>query len=55
MKNGKVRYRFEAPADIGEDEAKAKALASATVQKFLDGKEPRMIKYVPGKLVSIVV
>ena len=26
-----------------------------TVQKFMDGKEPRMIKYVPGKLVSIVV
>jgi leucyl-tRNA synthetase len=53
--NGKVRYRFEAPADIGEAEAKAQALDSGTVQKFMDGKEPRMIKYVPGKLVSIVV
>ena len=53
--NGKVRDRFEASADISEDEAKAKALASETVQKFMDGKAPRMMKYVPGKLVSIVV
>ncbi|MFN8596749.1 MAG: leucine--tRNA ligase [Anaerolineae bacterium] len=53
--NGKVRDRIEAAADISEDEAKAKALASETVQKFMDGKEPRLIKYVPGKLVSIVV
>jgi leucyl-tRNA synthetase len=53
--NGKVRDRFEAPADISEDEATVKALASETVQKFMDGKAPKMIKYVPGKLVSIVV
>lgn len=53
--NGKVRDRLEVLADIGEDEAKAKALASEAVQKFMDGKEPRKMVYVAGKLVSIVV
>ncbi|HEY4722178.1 MAG TPA: class I tRNA ligase family protein, partial [Anaerolineae bacterium] len=53
--NGKVRDRFDAPIDISEAEAKAKALASEIVQRFMDGKEPRKIVYVRGKLVSIVV
>jgi leucyl-tRNA synthetase len=53
--NGKVRDRLEVPADISEAEAKAKALSSEIVQKFLDGKEPSKMVYVAGKLVSIVV
>ena len=36
-------------------DAKATALASEQVQKFLEGKEPKKIVYVTGKLVSIVV
>ena len=35
--------------------AKAKALASETVQKFLEGKEPKKVVVVKGKLVNIVV
>lgn len=53
--NGKVRDRLEMAADITEDEAKNRALASPVVQKFLDGKAPRKVVYVPRKLVSIVV
>ncbi len=53
--NGKVRDRIEVAADIGEEAAKSAALASETVQKFLDGKQPQKMVYVPGKLVSIVV
>jgi len=53
--NGKVRDRIEVAADISEAEAKSTALASEQVQKFLDGKEPKKIVYVTGKLVSIVV
>ena len=33
----------------------ALALASEQVQKHLEGKEPRKVIYVPGKLVNIVV
>ena len=53
--NGKVRDRFEAPADIGEEEAKEQALATPGAQKHLDGKQPLKVIYVPGRLVNIVV
>jgi leucyl-tRNA synthetase len=53
--NGKVRDRFEAPADIGEEEAKGQALATPGAQKHLDGKRPLKVIYVPGRLVNIVV
>ena len=53
--NGKVRDRINLPAGISEEDAVKAALASEAVQKHMDGKEPRMVKYVPGKLVNIVV
>ena len=53
--NGKLRDTLVVPADIDENEAKKLALASEKIQKWLDGKEPKKIIYVKGKLVSIVV
>jgi leucyl-tRNA synthetase len=53
--NGKVREKIEVPTEIGEAEAKAKALAAAGVQRHLEGKTPAKVIYVPGRLVNIVV
>jgi leucyl-tRNA synthetase len=53
--NGKVRDRFDAPVDIGEEEAKAQALATPGAQKHLDGRQPLKVIYIPGRLVNIVV
>jgi leucyl-tRNA synthetase len=53
--NGKVRDHITVPADAAEDEIKSAALASEHVQKFLEGKEPRKVIVVKGKLVSLVV
>ena len=53
--NGKVRDRIQVSASIGEGEAKNAALASEAVQKYLQGKEPRKVILVPGRLVNIVV
>jgi leucyl-tRNA synthetase len=53
--NGKVRDRISVPANISEQEAQAIALASKAVQRYTDGKEPRKIIVVPGRLVNIVV
>ncbi len=53
--NGKLRETITVPADISEEEARKIVLASETVQKWLEGKEPKKIIYVKGKLVSIVV
>jgi leucyl-tRNA synthetase len=53
--NGKLRDKFEAPADIAADEAKAQALACTGAQRHMNGKQPLKVIYVPGKLVNIVV
>ena len=53
--NGKVRDRAPAPIGIGEDGAKALALATEGAQKYMEGKTPRQVIYVKNKLVNIVV
>jgi leucyl-tRNA synthetase len=53
--NGKVRDRIRVPADIDEEEAKETALASQAVRRFIDGKAPKKVILVPGKLVNIVI
>ncbi len=53
--NGKLRERIQVRADISEDDAKALALESETVQRFVAGKTPKKIIYVAGRLVNIVV
>ena len=52
--NGKVRGKLQAPADIGEDEAKAQAAADPNVRRHLEGLTVAKVVYVPGRLVSIV-
>jgi len=53
--NGKVRDRITVPAEAGEEQIKAAALASEVVQKYLEGKEPRKVIVANGRLVSIVI
>jgi leucyl-tRNA synthetase len=53
--NGKVRETITVSADISEEEAKKVALGNEKVQKWMEGKEPKKVIYVKGKLVSIVV
>ncbi len=53
--NGKVRDRITVPAEATEDEIKSAALALETVQKFLEGKEPKKVIVAKGRLVSVVV
>jgi leucyl-tRNA synthetase len=52
--NGKVRDRIAVAADIGEEAAKELAVSSEQVQRQLQGREPRKVIYVPGKLINIV-
>ncbi len=53
--NGKVRDRFNAPLEVDEETAKATALGLEIIQKALDGKQPRKVIYVRGRLVNIVI
>jgi leucyl-tRNA synthetase len=52
--NGKVRDRIQVPVNISEEEAKAMALATEGVQRHLEGRSPRQIIYVRGRLVNVV-
>jgi leucyl-tRNA synthetase len=53
--NGKLRDRIMVDAGISEEDAKTAALASEAAQRFMEGKEPKEVIVVPGRLVNIVV
>jgi len=53
--NGKVRDHIVVPAEMDEEQVKAKALASEKIVAALAGKPPKKVLVVKGRLVSIVV
>ena len=53
--NGKVRAKLDVAADASEDSIIELAKSDANVQKFLEGKEIKMCKVIPGKLVTFAV
>jgi leucyl-tRNA synthetase len=52
--NGKRRAQIEVAADADEASVRAAALAAEPVQRHLDGREPRKVIVVPGRLVNVV-
>jgi leucyl-tRNA synthetase len=52
--NGKVRDRVTVPAGIGEEEMRARALATEGARRFTEGLTVRKVIVVPGRLVNIV-
>ena len=53
--NGKVRGRVTVPADAPADAVESAALADEKVVAFLDGKTPKKVIVVAGRLVNVVV
>jgi leucyl-tRNA synthetase len=53
--SGKLRARVRVPADADEAAARAAALAEPNVARHLEGREPRRVVYVPGRLINLVV
>ncbi|MBX7433715.1 leucine--tRNA ligase [Mycobacterium sp. Y57] len=53
--NGKVRGRVTVPADAAADAVEAAALADDKVLAFLDGRSPKKVIVVAGRLVNVVV
>ncbi|WP_107727286.1 leucine--tRNA ligase [Neisseria weaveri] len=53
--NGKLRGKVTVPADADKAAVEAAALATEGAVKFMEGKEPKKIIVVPGRLVNIVV
>ena len=52
--NGKRRGELEAPKSASKDELAALARATDEVSKYLDGREPKRVIVVPGRLVNFV-
>jgi leucyl-tRNA synthetase len=52
--NGKVRDRLIVSAKISEEEAKANALGCEGAIQALEGRQPKQVIYVRGRLVNIV-
>lgn len=53
--NGKLRAKLTLAKDADAEAVKQQALAHEAVQKHLEGKEPKKVIYVPGRLVNIVI
>ena len=53
--NGKMRTKIEVAADAAKDAVEEVALANEIVRQWLDGKAPRKVIVVPGRIVNIVV
>jgi leucyl-tRNA synthetase len=53
--NGKVRDKIEVSANISEDEAKKLALSSDKIKTWLKNQKPKVVIFVKGKLINIVV
>ncbi|APD06026.1 leucine--tRNA ligase [Flavobacteriaceae bacterium UJ101] len=52
--NGKMRFKIELPLDMPKDEMEKVVMADERTQKYLDGREPKKIIIVPGKIINIV-
>jgi leucyl-tRNA synthetase len=55
MINGKLRAKLDLPLTLTVAEIEKAALADTQVQKWLEGKSPKKIIIVPGKIVNLVV
>ena len=53
--NGKLRDTVSLPRDAAENVARAAALASAGVIRYLDGKEPKKVIIVQNRIINVVV
>ena len=53
--NGKVRGRVEVPADLTRETAADYFAQDEAAKKVLDGKTPKKVVFVPGRLVNFVV
>jgi leucyl-tRNA synthetase len=53
--NGKVRDRMVVPKEIGDEQARNLVLENERVRRLLNGKPPKWVIIVSGRLVNIVV
>ncbi len=53
--NGKTRFKMELPAGMSKEDIEKAVLEAPDAQKWLEGKTPRKVIVVPGKIVNVVI
>ena len=53
--NGKVRARMNMALDMPKEDIQKQVMASEVVQKWTEGKTPKKVIIVPGKIVNVVL
>jgi len=53
--NGKVRFNLEMPATASKEEVEKVALSYEKTAHYLEGKAPKKIIVVPGRIINIVI
>ena len=52
--NGKMRFTMELPLDLSKDEIEKAVMAHEKTQFYLEGRTPKKVIIVPGKIVNLV-
>jgi len=53
--NGKLRATIEVARDMAKQDLEARALSEGAIQRHLEGRSPRKVIVVPGRIVNVVV
>ncbi|AVI50876.1 leucine--tRNA ligase [Pukyongia salina] len=52
--NGKMRFKMELPLDMSKDDIEAAVMAHERTAHYLEGRTPKKVIVVPGKIINIV-
>ena len=52
--NGKMKFKLELPLDMSKEEIERTVLTHEKTQEVLQGREPKKVIVVPGKIVNVV-
>jgi len=53
--NGKTRFMLELPLDLKADQVQEIIINNADAQKWLNGKAPKKVIFVPKKIINVVI
>ena len=53
--NGKVRFKVDLPASMAVKEIEEHVMGMQEMNKYLEGKAPKKLIVVPGRIVNVVI
>ena len=53
--NGKMRFKVSLPLALSVQEVEKEVMSSAEALKYLEGKDPKKVIVVPGRIVNVVM